>query len=64
MKNNWLEEAKKSRAILFNAWQRLGKPKGDFYHWLLEQIEESSKEYANSKKVSGKLDQAFKATIG
>lgn len=38
-KNQWLEEATKSRNILFSEWISEGKPLGDFYLWLLDRVE-------------------------
>lgn len=60
-KSSWIEEAKKSRAIMFARWQREGKPMGDFYMWLLEQVETNLQNMA--KKQSWIMDKKFKDTI-
>lgn len=56
VKSTWLDEAKKSRRLLFDKWEELGKPKKDFYAWLVDQVDAS----ITAAKGHAKLDNEFR----
>lgn len=60
-KSNWLEEAKKSRNILFSEWSKRGRPLGDFYKWLVDYS--SDKLIENQRKLNSVMDKSFRDTI-
>ena len=55
-KSEWLEEAKKARAILYAQWEKEGKPK-KFYEWMVDQID--SRAYQQRQKESAGMDKEF-----